>query len=104
MKYPPEADDCLNISTDDEFFNDLSEEYVIPSFKKYTENIISKEEANEELSKNEKDFKTLMRIEEMKYMKKPKAKDKKDSCSFIKFFDKKKNVFKTVKKSWWHEE
>src|SRR3954469_21219540 len=104
MKYPPEADDCLNISTEDDFFDDLSEEYVIPSFEKYTENIISKEEENEELSKNEKDFKTLMRLEEMKEMKKPKAKDKKDSCSFIKLFDEKKNEFKTIKKSWWHEE
>src|SRR5436190_15419746 len=50
-KYPPEADDCLNISTEDDFFDDLSKEYVIPSFEKYTENIISKEEANKELSK-----------------------------------------------------
>src|SRR3954464_12180651 len=107
MKYPPEADDCLNISSDDEFFDNLSEEYVIPSFEKYTENIISKEEANEELSKNEKDFKTLMRMEEIKDVKKPKAKktkDKKESCSFIKLFDEKKNEFKTVKKSWWHKE
>src|SRR3954463_1991680 len=106
MKYPPEADDCLNISTEDDFFDDLSEQYVIPSFEKYTENIISKEEENEELSKNEKYFKTLMRIEEIKDMKKPKTKKKKDkgdSYSFIKLFDENKE-FKMVKKSWWHEE
>src|SRR5436190_806301 len=104
MKYPLKASDCLNISTEDDFFDDLSEEYVIPSFEKYTENIISKEESNEELSKNEKDFKTLMRIEETKDMKKPKAKDKGESCSFSKLYDDHRKEFKTVKKSWWHEE
>src|SRR3954467_10491666 len=103
MKYPPEADDCLNISTEDDFFDDLSEEYVIPSFEKYAENIISKEEANEELTKNERDFKTLMRIDDMKDVKKSKTKktkDKKESCSFIKLFDERRKEFKTIKKSW----
>ena len=48
-----------------------------------------------------------MRIEEIKDVKKPKTKktkDKGDSCSFIELFNEKKNKFKTVKKSWWHEE
>ena len=99
--------DCLNLSIEDDFFNDLSGEYEIPSFEKYTENIISKEEANEELSKNEKYFKNLMRMEKIKDVKKPKTtktKDKKESYSFIKLFDEHRKEFKTVKKSWWHEE
>src|SRR4051812_7845087 len=66
LKYPSEIADCWNISTDDDFVDDLSEEYAISSFKKCNENIISKEEANDELNKNKSDFKTLMRIEEMK--------------------------------------
>ena len=102
MKYPPEVADCWNVSADDDFFDDLTDEYVIPSLEKYTENIISKEEEKEELSKNEKDFKTLMRIEEIKDVKKPKTKksEKKESCAFLRLFDDKK----PLKKAWWQEE